>query len=402
MTRQVINVGTSANDNSGDTLRIGANKINSNFIELYNKDRVIFDRLLPGSNITLTKNGDNCTINASAAPYTLPISNSATLGGVKVDGNSIAIDGNGVISVPNVVVTTGSYSNPSWISSLSYAKLTNIPPPFSLSIASTNSLGGVMVDGDTIVIDSNGVISTTEVTDIVGNSGSVTNGVYTTGSYADPTWITSLAYSKVTGAPDAYTLPKATAMILGGVKVDGMSIIVDQDGVISALSSVYSLPTASTTTLGGVKVDGSTITISNGIISSSSGGTGLATRMDLQGTTTSIAAGATQNLTITGYKGYVLYKITTSSSVGGCWVRIYTDVASRTADALRLQTVDPTTSGVVAEVITTSDTTVVIAPGVIGFNNEATPTNNIELAVTNTTATAGIFTITLTVLRLEN
>lgn len=35
--------------------------------------------------------------------------------------------------------------------------------------------------------------------DILGNSGTVTNGVYTTGSYADPTWITSIAGSKVTG-----------------------------------------------------------------------------------------------------------------------------------------------------------------------------------------------------------
>ncbi len=34
---------------------------------------------------------------------------------------------------------------------------------------------------------------------ISGNAGTVTNGVYTTGSYADPSWITSLNYSKLTG-----------------------------------------------------------------------------------------------------------------------------------------------------------------------------------------------------------
>lgn len=33
--------------------------------------------------------------------------------------------------------------------------------------------------------------------DVSGNAGTVTDGVYTTGSYADPTWITSLAASKV-------------------------------------------------------------------------------------------------------------------------------------------------------------------------------------------------------------
>ena len=38
-----------------------------------------------------------------------------------------------------------------------------------------------------------------------GNAGTVTNGVYTTGSYADPTWITSLAGSKITGTIDGGT-----------------------------------------------------------------------------------------------------------------------------------------------------------------------------------------------------
>jgi hypothetical protein len=35
-----------------------------------------------------------------------------------------------------------------------------------------------------------------------GNAGTVTNGVYTTGSYANPTWITSLAGSKIDGTLD--------------------------------------------------------------------------------------------------------------------------------------------------------------------------------------------------------
>jgi hypothetical protein len=51
------------------------------------------------------------------------------------------------------------------------------------------------------------VTSTTAVTNlsIGGNAGTVTNGVYTTGSYADPTWITSLAGSKITGTIDGGT-----------------------------------------------------------------------------------------------------------------------------------------------------------------------------------------------------
>jgi hypothetical protein len=38
--------------------------------------------------------------------------------------------------------------------------------------------------------------------DISGNAATVTNGVYTTGSYANPSWITSLDGSKITGTMD--------------------------------------------------------------------------------------------------------------------------------------------------------------------------------------------------------
>lgn len=40
---------------------------------------------------------------------------------------------------------------------------------------------------------------------ISGNAATVTNGVYTTGSYANPTWITSLAGSKISGTLDGGT-----------------------------------------------------------------------------------------------------------------------------------------------------------------------------------------------------
>lgn len=60
----------------------------------------------------------------------------------------------------NGVVTSGSYADPAWITSLAGSKITG---------------------------------------NISGQAGSVANGVYTTGSYADPSWITSLAGSKISG-----------------------------------------------------------------------------------------------------------------------------------------------------------------------------------------------------------
>lgn len=61
-----------------------------------------------------------------------------------------------------------------------------------------------------------------------------------------------------------YTLPVATASVLGGVKI-GSGITIDGSGVISA-SSGYTLPTATNSVLGGVKI-GSGVTITDGVIS---------------------------------------------------------------------------------------------------------------------------------------
>jgi hypothetical protein len=65
-------------------------------------------------------------------------------------------------------------------------------------------------------------------------------------------------------AGNSYTLPTATASVLGGVKI-GAGISIDGSGVISA-SSAYTLPTATNSVLGGVKI-GSGVTITDGVIS---------------------------------------------------------------------------------------------------------------------------------------
>lgn len=41
MTRQVINIGSSVNKGDGDPLRVAFDKINDNFIEVYNGPRVL-------------------------------------------------------------------------------------------------------------------------------------------------------------------------------------------------------------------------------------------------------------------------------------------------------------------------------------------------------------------------
>lgn len=129
------------------------------------------------------------------------------------------------------------------------------------------------------------------------------------------------------------------------------------------------------------------------------GGSGLTGRASLAGTSASLANNASGNIDITGYKTYALLKIQTSAAA---WVRIYVSDATRTADAARLQGVDPTPgSGVIAEVITTGAETIIISPVTLGFNDEAPITTNIPVKVTNLSGGTATITVTLTAIQLE-
>ena len=131
-------------------------------------------------------------------------------------------------------------------------------------------------------------------------------------------------------------------------------------------------------------------------------GIGLSTRTTVVGTTAlSVLADATENCQAEGFKSYLLSKVVTNYPA---WVRIYTDIASRVADAGRTEGNDPTPgSGILAEVITTSGAlTQLITPGVLGFNNEYPTTSTIYLAVTNKDVSSRVINVSLTLLQLEN
>lgn len=77
----------------------------------------------------LSVDGAGVLSNTNATPYSLPIASITQLGGIKV-GNGLSIDGTGQLSAT-----------------------------YTLPTASTVQLGGVKIDGSSIVINSNGVIS---------------------------------------------------------------------------------------------------------------------------------------------------------------------------------------------------------------------------------------------------
>ena len=134
------------------------------------------------------------------------------------------------------------------------------------------------------------------------------------------------------------------------------------------------------------------------IVSFSGGST---SRGVVSGTTSSLALNAIGNITITGHKSYVLMNVGLSTAG---WFRLYTDSASRTADASRSVGEDPTPgSGVIAEVVTTGlSTSIKISPFVPGGNMDSTPSTNMYVAIKNLSSTSQAITANLTILKLED
>ena len=129
------------------------------------------------------------------------------------------------------------------------------------------------------------------------------------------------------------------------------------------------------------------------------GASGLQSRATAQASTGTLADGAATNVTLGASKSYLLMKVQTSAAA---WVTLYTDTGSRSSDSSRLETTDPAPgSGVIAEVITSAASTQIITPGVMGWNDDGTPSTNVYAKVVNKSGASANITVTITYVALE-
>ena len=145
------------------------------------------------------------------------------------------ISGNAA-TVTNGLYTTGSYSNPSWLTALSASKLTSGTIPSA-------TLGNSSLYIGTTAVALNRASASLNLTgvSIDGNAGTVTNGLYSTGTYTNPSWLSSLAGSKITGniSGNAGTATKlASAVTIAGNSFDGSSNITIAASNLSDVSIV--------------------------------------------------------------------------------------------------------------------------------------------------------------------
>jgi hypothetical protein len=109
----------------------------------------------------------------------------------------------------------------------------------------------VKLTGDQTVAGTK-TFSSTITGSISGNAGTVTNGVVTTGSYADPTWITSLAGSKVSGniSGNAANVTGTVAVANGGTGATTLTGYLKGNGTSAVTAS---------STISGSDIDNGTI-----------------------------------------------------------------------------------------------------------------------------------------------
>ena len=168
--------------------------------------------------------------------YTLPTASTSELGGVKIDGVTLALNGSGQLYYTGG--GAGGYSLP------------------IAGVGAGGTLGGVKVDGTSITISS-GVISASATSYTLPTASTTVKGGVI---------IPLVATSGITNTSGTIGIAVASSSQLGGVKIDGSTITLNGSNQLVANYTNYTLPTATNTVLGGVRVDGTSITITSGTI----------------------------------------------------------------------------------------------------------------------------------------
>jgi hypothetical protein len=259
MTQLTINIGATANDKTGDTLRTAFNKANQNFTELYAAMGI--DVQIPAqagfSGYYLTTNGTSLSWAVPIAfPYQAGNAGKVlTTNGTGVFWNTPS-GGGGGISLTAFSVTTNSASSNG---SLVYNNITGIftftppviptVPTYTVTTGSASGGGSLSLIGSAFTFNPASVPTVptyTVTTNTASGNGSLSlsGSTFTFTPANVPTYSVStttasgggtlsVSGSTFTFAPAVqYTLPIATTSILGGVKIDNNSIVIN-NGVIS-------------------------------------------------------------------------------------------------------------------------------------------------------------------------
>lgn len=404
MARQIINIGITSNDGSGDPLRDAMDKCNDNFEELYTEQFSGAYSDLTGAPTIPSTLGDLTNVQSAAPAYDEQIltwdadasswiaaNNAALTGGGSYTDGSVDVHLN-TSSAQNNEVLSWTGTDYEWVAqgsggSSTFAALTEI----NTADLDVHDIG--MQAKTTLVVSANG--STAYRFDTNGTADNPT--IYVRAGETIAFDLTALAGSHPFQIEDNAGTAYSGGLVHyaeDGTRTTAAAAQGKTAGTLywkvpAGISGTYEYQcTAHAGMNGNIEVEAAA--------GASGGGGSLQTRVTKSVTVNSLADDATSNQTIDGFKSFALMKIETSHAA---WVRLYIDTASRTADSSRVQTSDPDPdAGVIAEVVTAGAETVNLSPAVFGWLSTGTA---IPVAITNKSGSANNVQVTLTVLQLE-
>ena len=141
MARQILNVGTTANDGTGDTLREAMIKTNENFTELYASPLLASGISVSGNEITATRSNDDLILQAAGT-------GSVVAGALSFKGTSISSTDSTIVNINEGLVVDGTLTATSFSGDGS-----------AITGLSATALGDLTVVGSTIIAPSNADIT---------------------------------------------------------------------------------------------------------------------------------------------------------------------------------------------------------------------------------------------------
>jgi hypothetical protein len=315
MARQAINIGSSANDGTGDPLRTAFDKINDNFVELYGTDN---DINTLDANLDVNNNAITTGVTNGDVTITPNGTGSIKLGAMKFVGTTISSDDSTQITIAENIQTTGTLavSGAATLSStLGVTGAATLSSTLSVSGATTMLSGLTATSLTTNTIASNG--SNADLSIQPSGTGDVLisalriNG--TTLDSSDSTTITIAEGVDVTGAltvgstaavtgalTASSTLNVSGVTTLTTTTIDNLSL---NDNIISSASNadlILSPGGTGKVVVGAIGIKGTTIDSADSSIININEALNVDGNLTVEGTTNTADVATTGNVTVSG------------------------------------------------------------------------------------------------------
>ena len=309
MAQQTLNIGSNANDGTGDTLRVAMDKVNDNFTEIYASPLFNDAILISGNEISATRTNDDLVFApAGTGSITMPAlrfngnniegtrsndninllpsgTGSVVFGAIKIQGTSLSSDDSTTININDGLIVDGTLNvsgaatlNGATNLSSTLAVPSGLTTLSTLAVTSTTSLvGTTTIDNLTFNDNTIGSSSNADIKLTPGGTGSVVISNLTVDSNIN---ITDNEIKATASNSDLVISPAGTgSVVISKADINGGAMDNTTIGATTPAAGTFTTITANTSaSIDGVTISDNTITsTSNADLELSGNGSGTVT-----------------------------------------------------------------------------------------------------------------------------